>query len=150
MSSSAPSSPGDVSSMSWTYHQQQQADNSLPSPALSSPASPPPQVNTNHYVIVNVFMMYLQRGAKKISPCLKFLPHFCQAKWPAHAQPIGPNGTWVTKLSSINFARPCTRGWITKSFVSFIGYSLQPPLLTAALRLRSGNARVLNQGGGSG
>ena len=45
---------------------------------------------------------------KKNSPCLKFPPHFCQAKWPAHAQPIGPDGTCVTKLSSINFARPCT------------------------------------------
>ena len=29
----------------------------------------------------------IQRGAKKISPCLKLPPHFCQAKWPAHAQP---------------------------------------------------------------
>ena len=33
------------------------------------------------------------------------------AKWPAHAQPIGPDGTCVTKLSSINFARPCTAWW---------------------------------------
>ena len=49
----------------------------------------------------------VQRGAKKIFPCLKFPPHFCQAKWPAHAQPIGPDGTCVTQLSSINFARPC-------------------------------------------
>ena len=44
---------------------------------------------------------------KKFFPCLKFPPYFCQAKWPAHAQPIGPDGTCVTKLSSINFARPC-------------------------------------------
>ena len=28
---------------------------------------------------------------KKIFPCLKFPPHFFQAKWPAHAQPIGPD-----------------------------------------------------------
>ena len=47
------------------------------------------------------------RGAKKISPCLKFPPQICQAKWPAHAQPIGPNGTCITQLSSINFAPPC-------------------------------------------
>ena len=45
--------------------------------------------------------------AKKISTCLKFLPQICQAKWPAHAQPIGLDGTCVTQLSSINFARPC-------------------------------------------
>ena len=45
---------------------------------------------------------------KNFSPCLKFPPHFCQAKWPAHAQPIGPDGTCVTKLSSINFAQPCS------------------------------------------
>ena len=44
---------------------------------------------------------------KNFSPCLKFPPHFCQAKWPAHAQPIGPDGTCVTQLRSINFARPC-------------------------------------------
>ena len=30
------------------------------------------------------------------SLCLKFPPHFCRAKWPAHAQPIGPDGTCVT------------------------------------------------------
>ena len=49
----------------------------------------------------------VQRGAKKFSLCLKFLPYFCQAKWPAHVQPIGPDGTCVTKLSSINCAPPC-------------------------------------------
>ena len=49
----------------------------------------------------------LQRGAKKISPCLKFPPHFCQAKWPANAQPIGPDGTFVIQLSSLYFARLC-------------------------------------------
>ena len=55
-------------------------------------------------------MVYqLQRGAKKISSCLKFPPHFCPAKWPAHAQPIGPDGTCVTQLSSLNFARLCSR-----------------------------------------
>ena len=53
------------------------------------------------------FPRALQRGAKIIFPRLKFPPHFCQAKWPAHAQPIGPDGTCVTQLSSINFARPC-------------------------------------------
>ena len=46
---------------------------------------------------------------KKISPFLKFPHHFCQAKWPAHAQPIGPVGTCVIKLSSINFALPCSQ-----------------------------------------
>ena len=57
---------------------------------------------------VGEFIFYHSRAwCKKISPCLKFPPHFCQAKWPAHAQPIGPDGTCVTKLSSINFARPC-------------------------------------------
>ena len=46
----------------------------------------------------------VQRGAKKCFPCLKLSPNFCQAKWPAHAQPFGPDGTCVTQLSSINFA----------------------------------------------
>ena len=73
------------------------------------------QWGTGHYLAVNesdypftMIAVSIQRGANKISPCLKFPPHFCQAKWPAHAQPIGPDGTCVTKLSSINFARPCT------------------------------------------
>ena len=57
---------------------------------------------------------------KKISPCLKFLPNFCQTKWPARAQPIGPDGTCVTKLSSINFARPCKFPGI------FFGYHPSP------------------------
>ena len=39
---------------------------------------------------------------RKFSP-----PLFCQAKWPAHSQQIGPDGTCVTNLKSINFARPC-------------------------------------------
>ena len=52
---------------------------------------------------------YLQRGEKNFFPYLKFPPHFCQAKWPAHAQAIGPDGTCITKISSINFARPCRR-----------------------------------------
>ena len=47
------------------------------------------------------------RLVQKNSPCLKFPPQFCLAKWPAPAQPIGPDGTCVTQLSSINFARPC-------------------------------------------
>ena len=59
------------------------------------------------YHMTTLYPFTVQRGAKKFSPCLKFLPHFCQAKWPARAQPIGPDGTCVTKLSSINFARPC-------------------------------------------
>ena len=65
---------------------------------------------------MNVKPSALQRGAKKVSPCLKFPPHFCQAKWPAPAQPIGPDGTCVTQLSSINFARPCTSCIIANSF----------------------------------
>ena len=50
----------------------------------------------------------LQRGANISFSYLKFLPHFCQAKWPAHVQPIGPDRTCITELSSINFARPCS------------------------------------------
>ena len=49
----------------------------------------------------------IQARAKKLSPCLKFPPQFCQAKWPAYAQPIGPDGTCLTKLSPLFFARPC-------------------------------------------
>ena len=45
---------------------------------------------------------------KKMSPCLKFPPQFCLAKWLAKAQPIGPDGTFVTQLSSLYFARLCT------------------------------------------
>ena len=41
-------------------------------------------------------MRRVQRGAKIFSPCLKLPPYFCQAKWPAHAQPIGPDGRCVT------------------------------------------------------
>ena len=66
---------------------------------------------------VRFFRVKLQRGAKKLSPCLKFPPHFCQAKWPAHAQPIGPDGTCVTQLSSINFARPCILQTLVHDFV---------------------------------
>ena len=61
----------------------------------------------NNFLLVKCHKMRHTAWCKKISPCLKFPPHFCQAKWPAHAQPIGPDGTCVTKLSSINFARPC-------------------------------------------
>ena len=43
-----------------------------------------------------------------MSPCLKFPPQFCLAKWLAKAQPIGPDGTFVTQLSSLYFARLCT------------------------------------------
>ena len=53
---------------------------------------------------------------KKNSPCLKFPPHFCQAKWTAHAQPIGPDRTCVTQLSSINFARPCIAGRVPAQY----------------------------------
>ena len=51
---------------------------------------------------------HIQARVKKFSPCLKFLPQFCLAKWPANAQPIGPDGTLLTQLSSLYFARPCT------------------------------------------
>ena len=51
--------------------------------------------------------MYCTAWCKNCFPRLKFPPHFCQAKWPAHAQPIGPDETCVSQLSSINFARPC-------------------------------------------
>ena len=44
---------------------------------------------------------------KKLFPCLKFPPQFCLAKWPADTQPIGPDGTFLTQLSSLYFARPC-------------------------------------------
>ena len=54
--------------------------------------------------ILNYSSSTVQHGAKNLSPCLKFPPHFCQAKWLAHAQPIGPDGTRITQLSSINFA----------------------------------------------
>ena len=45
--------------------------------------------------------------AEKKSPCLKFPPQFCLAKWPAHGQPIGPDVTSLTQLSCLSFARPC-------------------------------------------
>ena len=50
---------------------------------------------------------YYRLVQKKFCPCLKFPPQFCLEKWPAHAQPFGPDGTCVTLLSSINFAQPC-------------------------------------------
>merc|ERR1719270_2595576 len=77
-------------------------------------------------VIILRFGANVQFGAKKNSPCLKFPPHFCQAKWPAHAQPIGPDGTCVTKPSSINFARPCTYSSACKRTVLFHLIFTQP------------------------
>ena len=83
-------------------------------PAFLPPTNLPmhSQSALTEHVSLNLAGFFLldpvQRGAKIFSPCLKFPPHFCQAKWPAHAQPIGPDGTCVTQLSSINFARPCT------------------------------------------
>ena len=87
-------------------------------------------------VAMSTAVEIVQRGAKKVSPCLKFPPHFCQAKWPAHAQPIGPDGTCVTQLSSINFARPCTWYALTK----FTGGSLS--FLRASKQFESTNTKT--------
>ena len=35
------------------------------------------------------------------------MSQFCLARWPADAQPIGPDGTFLTQLSSYYFAQPC-------------------------------------------
>ena len=51
---------------------------------------------------------HVQARAKELSPSWKFSPQFCLEKWPANAQPIGPDGTFLTQLSSLYFARPCT------------------------------------------
>ena len=57
-------------------------------------------------VVAQVGRDHIQRGAKTLSPCLKFPPHFCQAKWRAHAQPNGPDGTCVTKLAPLILLDP--------------------------------------------
>ena len=85
---------------------------------------PKPTSNRNQLVTTSTCLVpyrsstathYEYSVVQKNFPCLKFPPHFCQAKWPTHAQPIGPDGTCVTELSSINFAQPCTcttlRAW---------------------------------------
>ena len=51
--------------------------------------------------VVLVWLKDLYRHVQKnCPPCLKFPPQFCPAKWPADAQPIGPDGTSFTQLSS--------------------------------------------------
>ena len=63
------------------------------------------------------YKQYEHTGScKRNVPCLNFHPHYPLTYMAVDAQPIGPDGTSLTKLSSLSFAQLCNI-----SFISTLG-----------------------------